>query len=155
MDELDVLEVQRKGSVAESFEANQDRFLLEVECCREETLASSSSLEDTSLQVVDMEEVGSSDSVLVSANLRSTEASQDEDREMLELEEVGRTFEVESYEEKAEVGPEAEELQLWTILHLNLKKVVKDAKLQISEQILAPTDSSRKSFSTRWLPDET
>ena len=73
-------------------EANQDRFLLEVECCREETLASSSSLEDTSLQ-----EVGSSDSVLVSANLRSTEASQDEDREMLELEEVGRTFEVESY----------------------------------------------------------
>ena len=95
MDELDVLEVQRKGSVAESLEANQDRFLLEVECCTEETLASSSSLEDTSLQVVDMEEVGSSDSVLVSANLRSTEASQDEDREMLELEEVGRTFEVE------------------------------------------------------------
>ena len=51
--------------------------------------------------------------------------------------------------------PELEELQLWTILHLNLMKVVKDAKLQISEQILAPTDSSRKSFSTRWLPDET
>ena len=131
MDELDVLEVQRKGSEAESLEANQDRFLLEVECCREETLASSSPLEDTSLQVVDMEEVGSSDSVLVSANLRSTEASQDEDREMLELEEVGRTFEVESYEEKAEVGPEVEELQLGTILpwlYLNLVKVVKDLR---------------------------
>ena len=82
----------------------------------EETLASPTSLEDTSLQAVEDKEDGSDGSVLVSEDWRNIEASQDVDREMVELEAVEETFEEEPSEEEVEEEPEMLEDLLWMIL---------------------------------------
>ena len=119
MEEEEEQEVQRRVSEpeAELEEVNhRDRFLQEVECYTEETLALPTSLEDTSLLAVEDMEVGSG--VLVSADWRSIEASQDEGKGMVELEVVVETYVEEPSEEQVEEEPEMSEHLIWTILPL-------------------------------------